>query len=183
MVRKIFLTLLEKTRWNLFFIVGFTFIASCTKTDKEIPFFKVIEKGMELPVSTIKNISGKKLVLSKQEANFKMLHFWATWCVPCVKELPEIRKFQKRFINKVDIVLINYGESTEDILQYQKKIELPLATYLDSDLVWSEHFSVEGLPTTFLLDPDLKVIAIATGMRKWEDIGKQNQFEDFLEQY
>ncbi len=106
------------------------------------------------PVLALTDLRGTKVDLSAYRGKAVAVNFWASWCEPCRAELPDL--VQVREDHKSDCfemlgVAVNSGE-TADVAAFAQKHGITYPVLLDDDAT-SERWHVEGLPTTFLIDP------------------------------
>tara|TARA_B100000575_G_scaffold54031_1_gene40539 strand:+ start:1093 stop:1596 length:504 start_codon:yes stop_codon:yes gene_type:complete len=99
------------------------------------------------------------------ELNSKyVINFWATWCIPCKKELPDLKKM--KIDNKdLRIIIISIDKkSIKDQLNFLKKNKVnDLITYFDKDMTFFKSLKLRGIPTTLLIK-DQKIIAKKEGI-------------------
>lgn len=102
-----------------------------------------------------------------------LFNFWATWCAPCVKELPDLQAAAKALAPDVQVALINVGESSEQIAQYAA--EYPELQLVEGALVLQgmefrnmQAWRLRGLPTTILVNHGHQV-AKFEGVRPWHE--------------
>lgn len=109
------------------------------------------EKAPELVVETWLS------AIPKTEGKFILLDFWATWCGPCRKVIPELNAYQKKF--KDDLVVIGLSDEVVTKLKpFNSQIQYYHAT--DTQRRLKKIYQVKGIPHTVLIDPD--------GIVKWE---------------
>jgi peroxiredoxin len=99
-----------------------------------------------------------------------ILNFWATWCPPCREEMPSMQRAHEAVADDgIAVIAINVGEDADTINQFlaDTPVAFPLPMDLDSRVVQS--YPVRGLPTTFVIDPEGRLIYVATGEREWDD--------------
>lgn len=124
------------------------------------------------------DISGKKIQLSElYKENYVLLDFWASWCKPCLEEIPKIKKIKKSYANKrLKIISISSDENKEQWESAIGKYELDDWTQIlskaDSDNNYfsndiSDIYGVEYIPHYFLIDSQGKVVA------RWKHLGEE----------
>ena len=99
-----------------------------------------------------------------------ILNFWANWCPPCREEMPSMQRAHEAVADDgIAVIAINVGEDADTINQFlaDTPVAFPLPMDLDSRVVQS--YPVRGLPTTFVIDPEGRLIYVATGEREWDD--------------
>ncbi|MBT3637897.1 MAG: TlpA family protein disulfide reductase [Opitutae bacterium] len=129
--------------------------------------------GLPAPSVKAKLLDGADFDLSKHKGKVVVLDFWATWCGPCVRALPELMKATSSFPkNKVAFVAVNQGEKPKQIKKFlkQKKWE-SLSVALDPRSVAGKNFNVEGIPQTVIIDKEGKVRHVHVGFSP--DIGSR----------
>ena len=111
------------------------------------------------------------------------LNFWATWCAPCVRELPAFEDFVAAHADQENgpaLLTINLGETAAEITGFLKEIglrNLPVA--MDINQVVKRDYGVQNLPTTFVIDGDGMVRHMKLGEMKYEEMGLYlQQLED-----
>jgi thiol-disulfide isomerase/thioredoxin len=106
------------------------------------------------------------------------LNFWATWCPPCVAELPEIEKAYQKHKNQVAFLLVT-NENPDVVNAFMQKhgYELPV---LYPGTPAPEIFNVKSLPTTFIISREGKIVARKTGASNWDSRAVDRLFEQLL---
>ena len=104
------------------------------------------------------DINGKKIELHKMRGKFVLISFWATWCSPCVAELPAMREIRNITSDtKLEIISISYDTDKELFLKGIKKYEMNWVNiFYDEDI--SKKFGVSSLPMLFLIDDKGRVV-------------------------
>jgi len=101
------------------------------------------------------------------QGRYVLVNLWATWCAPCVSELPSLARLS-RFAPGLRVVAINTDSQKVDAAGFLKSHDAgALPVYLDSDRMMLRSFVVPGLPATILIGPDGKVVARAEGPAEW----------------
>lgn len=117
----------------------------------------------------LKDVSGNTVRLSDYRGKVVFLNFWATWCPTCVVEMPAMEKLYRKLKDKdFAMVAINLQESPARVKSFFEKLELSFVSLLDSSGAVGSGFAVRGLPTTFFLDKEGRIIGKALGPREWD---------------
>jgi len=111
---------------------------------------------------------GNRQALDAFRGRYVLVNLWATWCGPCVNELPSLARLAQ-FAPGLKVVAIDTGDrSTVDAAGFLKSHNAgALAVYRDSETVMMKIFGAYALPMTVLIDPAGKIIAKAEGPADW----------------
>jgi thiol-disulfide isomerase/thioredoxin len=111
-------------------------------------------------------LDGKPIDLHQYEGKTIFINFWATWCGPCVQEMPSIQK-AKSILKERDIVfLFASNEEVEAIEAFKKKQSYDFHYVRVENL---EHLNIMALPTTYIFDANKKLVFSEMGYRKWDN--------------
>lgn len=129
-----------------------------------------------------KTLDGKTVQLSDYQGKWVVVNYWATWCPPCLVEMPELSFFHEAHKNKDAIVLgVNYEQASVKKVQAfleEQMIKFPVVRPTGViDNKTTPFGPLRGLPTTYMVSPSGEVIAARTGGVN------QQMLEDFLEKY
>ena len=128
---------------------------------------------------TISDYDGKQYSLDQSRGKWVFLHFWASWCGPCRREMPIIEKLKQQMTGKpIDIILINTAEDEDTIFSFLGGVAPSLHSYMDRKGELTEQWAPRGLPTTFFIDPRGNRRYLALGGRPWD----QEAYQDFIKQ-
>ena len=101
----------------------------------------------------VTGLNGEKLSLEKHRGQVVLLDFWATWCGPCIVEMPNVKKaYEKYKDSKFQIIGISLDRSKEPLEAYIEKEELAWLHYWDNTQKVSRLYEVQAIPSTFLID-------------------------------
>ncbi len=136
----------------------------------EAPFgLRVYEVG-HAPNFKLNNTDGEAFELDSTRGQWVFLHFWASWCGPCRKEMPLIQKLSEKIASdKFRIVMVNTSEDEDTVFTFLAGLSVEIDTLMDTDGQVTEVWKPRGLPTTFLIDPQGKVRYQAIGGRQWDN--------------
>lgn len=113
--------------------------------------------------------AGTRHALSTFRGRYVLLNLWATWCGPCVAELPALARLSV-YAPGLRVLPINMDKGQIDAAAFLKShAAKALPVYRDSDVVMLRSFGAYGLPMTVLIDPDGKIVAKAEGPADWDN--------------
>jgi len=134
-----------------------------------------------IPAFTLRDVEGRELTSTSFHGKVVLLNFWATWCVPCRAEMPALEKLYREHRNGGFVALaVNFKEKARDVQRFTRDLGLTLPMALDADGTVSRDLKVRGLPVTFLLDRDGRILWRAIGARDWDGPDGRAYFERFL---
>ena len=111
------------------------------------------------------DLEGKNWKLKDQKGKVVVVNFWATWCPPCRKEMPDLDALYKRFKDQGLIILAISDEDASKVRPYIADHAVSYPILVDPGRKVSESFHVEGIPKTFVYDRDGKLVAQSIDMR------------------
>ena len=125
------------------------------------------------PALVVKTLDGAKFDLAAQRGKWVIVNFWATWCSPCIKEMPDISRFVASRADVSAIGLAFGGEELADVTAFLKKhpVQYPIAN-VPLDSAPKDFGAPKGLPTTYLIAPDGSVAKKFTGPITTRDLEK-----------
>tara|TARA_Y100000590_G_scaffold159298_1_gene182755 strand:- start:60 stop:590 length:531 start_codon:yes stop_codon:yes gene_type:complete len=130
-----------------------------------------------------KNLDNEKVNLKDYKNSLIILNFWATWCKPCIDEMPSLNRLQinNKFKN-LKVIPINVGqESKIKSINFFKKLNIDnLEIFFDDSLNLPKKFSLRGLPTSILINKNGQIFARIVGSIDFDDqkfIKWLNQFD------
>jgi peroxiredoxin len=125
---------------------------------------------------TLTSMDGKTYSLDALRGKIVLLNFWATWCPPCRKEMPDMETLHRRFEKKGLVVLAVSDEDRDTVAGFLAKQHYTFPVLLDPGRKVNEAFGVEGIPKSFIFDAEGKLVAEAIDMRT------ERQFLELLKQ-
>jgi thiol-disulfide isomerase/thioredoxin len=125
-------------------------------------------KPLATPTVTFGEEGGRRDTLASFQGRYVLLNLWATWCAPCVGELPQLAKLTSA-LPGVTVVAVNVGRDNAAATAVFLKSHdaAKLAVYVDSDSAMLRAFGISGLPLSVLLDTKGREIARAVGPCDW----------------
>ncbi len=133
----------------------------------------VIKKVIPASDFALQNMDEETIKLSDYRGKVVLLNFWATWCPPCVRELPSMERLQQLVGKDVfKVIAINQMEEPDDVFAFtgQLTMEPTFEIVFDSDSRISQAYAVRGLPTTYLIDKKGNIRYRAVGGREFDHV-------------
>ncbi len=126
---------------------------------------------------TLTDLQGKTWTLKDMKGKVVLVNFWATWCPPCRKEMPDLESLYNRFKDQGFVILaISEDEETPKVAPFIAEHKITYPILLDPGSKVNNLFQVEGIPKSFVYDRDGKLVAQSIDMRT------QRQFLEMLAQ-
>jgi peroxiredoxin len=122
----------------------------------------------------LRDLSGKTWTFSELRGKVVLVNFWATWCPPCRKEMPDLETLYQRFESKGFVVLGISDEKAAKVEPFVRERKVSFPVLLDPERKVNEMFIVEGIPKSFVYDREGKLVAQSIDMRT------QKQFLEML---
>ena len=119
------------------------------------PINKKVEDwvGEPAPDFKVKDLNGEELSLEKYKGHIILLDFWATWCPPCIKEIPKLKKVYEKYKDqKFQIIGVSLDRSMPPLAAYVENKALTWAHYWDQNRSVRNQYGVTAIPTAFLID-------------------------------
>ena len=133
----------------------------------------VIHKNpKKLEKINFKNINNETINLNSFENSLIIINFWATWCAPCIEEMPSLNRLKTNPIfNNLEIIPINVGrDNIEKTKDFYKKLKIKdLKIYFDKDVELAKKFLLRGLPTTVFINKQGEEFARVIGFVNFDD--------------
>jgi peroxiredoxin len=123
---------------------------------------------------TLKDLSGKAWTFSELRGKVVLVNFWATWCPPCRKEMPDLETLYERFGSKRLVVLGISDEEAAKVEPFIRERKVSFPVLLDPGRKVNDLFVVDGIPKSFVYDREGKLVAQSIDMRT------QKQFLEML---
>ncbi len=128
--------------------------------------------------------NGLQKKLSEYRGNVVILSFWASWCGPCLAELPTFAEIDRKFHEKgLRVIPINVDDGTEGRLfakDFWPKKNIPFVTFYDVNKDLANQFEVDMLPSTFVIDRQGRLVFSSAGASDWSSSETQDLIEAVL---
>lgn len=129
-------------------------------------------EGQLAPDFQLSSLDGKPVKLSSYRGKAVLLNFWASWCGPCKVEMPWFAELQDRYRQRgLEVIGIAVdGEGNDKIAEFVKKMNVNYTIVLGTDEVSDAYGGVQGLPTSFYIDRNGRIVKQVAGLISEEEI-------------
>ena len=136
----------------------------------------------QAPVVELSTISGQPRELQGYKGVVTLVHFWASWCLPCHKEMPDIETLLLRYNDKQLRIIAIAADSHDAVNNYLQAHPGKFPVLIDQYGAALKAFSVNGLPTSIMIDSSGHIRYIAVGRVAWKDAKAQGVIEELISQ-
>ena len=149
-------------------VVGAVFYRSLVPPESPGGSLASLSTASELPIF---DRQGKKVDMSKEKGRFVLIHFWATWCPPCVDEIPELSKFWEEYKGRSDIVfyVVSVDKDWKTVEDFNAKHPNNLPMYRDPESASASRFGTTQFPETYITNRSGRVLYRVQGAIQWRD--------------
>ncbi len=141
-------------------------------------------KPKKIEVVELNDIDGKIADKIKKTKNKKiyLLNFWATWCPPCLKEIPELLELKEKHKKQIEVLFISVDSNPQKVIpKFLKKNNFQdILIFSDKTLKLTTKLDVKIMPTTVLINNELSEISRVEGYIDWLDEEIYDQFKKLL---
>ena len=122
------------------------------------------------PATSFVDLTGSEVSLAQFSGKIVLVNLWATWCEPCLREMPSLERLQSRLGDKIVVVAISEDRGgSKTVEPFVGKLGLKsVKIYLDPKSAVERAFKVQGLPTSFLIDREGRVLGRVEGAAEWD---------------
>jgi peroxiredoxin len=139
-----------------------------------------LDTGSRVPDYAAPTLQGDTVALRDLAGQVVVLNVWATWCTPCIREMPSLQRLQDRFGERglrvvavsVDAARAGAGDAGpfgNDIEAFVRRLGLDFTILHDPTGTADRVFGVQALPTTLVIDREGRVVEKVTGAREWDE--------------
>ena len=124
---------------------------------------------MAAPDFVTEKLEGGKTSLADHRGKLVLLHFWATWCMPCRVEMPGLESLWQQYKDQGLVILaVSIDEGSKGRIEKYKQIfELSFPILLDPESEVNDLYKVSNMPTTVLIDADGQIVSYVSGTAEW----------------
>ena len=121
------------------------------------------------PSLRLKTLEGNELTLASFRGRTVIVNFWATWCGPCLAEMPSLQRLRDRLAPEgVEVIAVNLKESTVQIAPFVERLGITFPVVRDVTGTVSSAWHVNVFPTSFVIGPDQRIAMVVRGEVDWD---------------
>jgi peroxiredoxin len=142
-----------------------------------------LKQGSEVPAFRLPSIAGGDLDFASLRGKVVVLHFWATWCPPCVAELPSLdRLYRALGPAGLSVVTVSEDDDQGDVRRFLsgRSLTLPVLWDAGGRVAWGE-YRTTGYPETFVIDRSGRLLQHVVGPAEWDSAERLAYFRGLLE--
>jgi thiol-disulfide isomerase/thioredoxin len=127
------------------------------------------EGHAEPPALDLPDLGGNRHTLDSYRGQVVLVNFWASWCPPCLREMPSMQRLEKALQDRpFRLLAVNVRESRAKAWKFMKLLNVTFTTLLDSRGEAAEAWDVQIYPTSYLIDADGRMRYVAYGPVEWD---------------
>jgi len=153
-------------------------------TQSSIDLINVLPKTYPIDIVPFKDSKGSAVDFSQYKGKVIMVNMWATWCPPCVRELPAIERLSTKFdSNDFEILPISIDlEGKDKVEPFLKELGMEaFNSYYDEEQKLSRVFPLDTIPATFILNKDGELLAFVRTFVDWDDKKAEELIQSFID--
>jgi thiol-disulfide isomerase/thioredoxin len=132
---------------------------------------QLVDGSPAAPAVTFYDADGKAMSLNDFHGRYVLVNLWATWCGPCINELPSLVRLQAELPqDKITVLPLDLEKhEAQKVVEFLERTKIEgLPIYIDRDFSAMRSFAANELPLTVLIDSEGRVVARAAGEQKWD---------------
>ncbi|MEN8619533.1 TlpA disulfide reductase family protein [Shewanella baltica] len=152
--------------------------------ESTVDLINVLPKTFPIEPVAFNDVDGKAIDFSQFKGKIIMVNMWATWCPPCVRELPAIERLATKF-KAEDFVLLPISidaEGKQQVQPFLNSLGMPnFNSYYDQSQSLGDIFPLDTIPATFILDQQGQLIAFVRSYVDWDDAKAVSLIQGFID--
>jgi len=143
--------------------------------------FTPIAERPPAPQLDLVDLNGKRHRIDDYAGRVIIVNFWATWCPPCRAEMPSMQRAREALDdNAVTLLAVAVGEDAEAVEPFAAEYPVAFPLLPDADMTATSAWSVTGVPTTFVVDREGRLVYRIIGEREWDEPGILKTIENLM---
>jgi len=140
-------------------------------------------KGVSAPDFALPDLDGKTVNLADYKGKVVLLNIWATWCPPCVEEMPSMEKLHQELKDEdFEILAVSIDVSgAKAVIPFMKKLKLSFSVLTDTEGAIKSLYQTTGVPESFIIDKQGIIVEKVIGPRDWAAPGTIRSFRNLIQ--
>ena len=157
--------------WTLALLLLGPLLLACGGSDSAVT--AGIGQGNRAPNFQLKSLDGQDVSLEDYRGSVVLVNFWATWCAPCIEEIPALEAaYRARQADGFVVLGVNFQESPDDVRSFIEAFDVSYPILLDTNGQVMKTFRAVGLPVSLLIDREGVIQVRHTGLLNGTDLAK-----------
>jgi len=141
------------------------------RSSRTEPVLTVVDRPLAAPQLSLPDLDGRPFKLEDHAGRILLINFWATWCRPCVTEIPSLHRLDATIANDdFRIITVNVGEDRERVAAFLQQVPVELPVLMDYDASISKDWMIYVYPSSYLVDHQGKIRYAYLGALEWDSI-------------
>ena len=133
------------------------------------------------PPLALDDLDGRRHTLEDHRGRVIVLNFWASWCAPCVAEMPSLQLMRERLgAGSIEVLGVNYGEAPQRVRAFVQRMDVDYPILLDAFHLARRDWHVTALPATWIIDRQGRLRHRVVGEIDWLDIAVLARIESLI---
>ncbi|MDZ7661189.1 TlpA disulfide reductase family protein [Thiohalophilus sp.] len=105
------------------------------------------------PALDLKDARGRQHSIDDYTGKVRVINFWATWCPPCVEEIPSLNRLRQHFEDEpFELISVNYAQQADEVKEFLEKVDVQFPVLIDHDGTEAARWKVLAFPSTYIID-------------------------------
>ena len=150
-------------------ILGITPLSAEPKSIASLPLAKTAQPQIRpAALFSAQSINGKTISLESYKGKVVFINYWATWCPPCVAEVPELIQLQKKYAGKLQVIGLSMDDNVSDVQKFAARAQFNYPIIMATDELKTKYARISAIPTTVIISKNLMIVQIEAGYHKPE---------------
>lgn len=106
------------------------------------------------PDLSMTDLDGKHIKIGVYKGKIVLVNFWAAWCVPCAKEIPDFMKLEQKYIGRLQVIGISIDDNESELRAFYRNHKMDYPVVRGDQQIADGYGGVPGLPTTYIVDQE-----------------------------
>ena len=143
--------------------------------------FRALALGDAVPNFTLRNDDGGVVALADFRGKMVVLNFWATWCLPCIEEMPSLKRFAEKYADQgVQVIGVSLDEDPDAYREFLAEHEINFLTLQNPSRTVSELYGTFKLPETYIIGRDGQLLNKIIGPTDWASQQMLSYFDSLI---